>query len=195
MKKVGFIVEGASEVVLFTSSMFKDFLNQLNLESVGVFDAMGRSNLINQNNRIENFFKILKDNGAEKVFVISDLETDPCINYHKSRIPNYSTSMVKIVAVKAIEAWLLSDSKNLSTMVKKKYNFPKPEETKNLPIDTLQEILLNETGRGLGIATNPKPKVMKKFINNGFSLDEAAKHPNCNSVKYFIKKLEEFAKE
>ena len=194
MKKVGFICEGETEVVLLGSDMFKDLLSELNLESVGEFDAGGRSKLINKDENIEKKFQILSDNSAEKIFVLSDLEDDPCISHYKAKLFNYSNLSVNIVAVKAIEAWLLSASKTLAILLKGRFKYDTPECTNILPLDKLQEIFLEKTGRGLGIGYK-KPRTMKRFIRNGFTLDEAAEHPNCSSVKYFLNKLEEFSKE
>jgi len=194
VKKIGFIGEGATEIELLRSNGFKVFLNSLGLESVGEFDAMGRENLISRSDRIEDFIKIFNDRNVEKIIILSDLETDPCISYYKSRIYNYSPKAVNIIAVKAIESWLLSDSSTLSHLLKERFYYNKPEQTVNLPIDELQEIFLAKTGRGLGIC-NRKPKVMRRFIRTGFSVEKASQHPNCSSVKYFIKKLEEIAKE
>lgn len=60
----------------------------MNLKSVGVFDAIGRDSLKNKNARIESFFNIFNDRSAEIVFVLSDLENDPCISFYKD---NYTT--------------------------------------------------------------------------------------------------------
>jgi hypothetical protein len=194
VKKIGFICEGETEISLLGSEMFKDLLSEMDLESVGEFDVGGRDNLLNKNDDVEKKFMILNDRTAEKIFVLSDLENDPCISYYKGRMFDYNSLTQDIVAVKAIESWLLSDSNTLSYLLKKRYIFEYPENTDVLPLNKLQEIFLNETGRGLGIGKK-KPKIMKKFIKNGFTLDEAAKHHNCSSVKYFIKQLEEFSKE
>lgn len=194
MKKVGFICEGETEIILLGSDMVKDLLDELNLESVGEFDAGGRTKLINKDEDVEKKFQILSDKSAEKIFVLSDLEDDPCISYYKHRLFNYSNLTVNIVAVKAIEAWLLSASKTLAVLLKGRFNYGKPESTDVLPLNKLQEIFLEKTGRGLGIGYK-KPRIMKRFIRNGFTLDEAAEHPNCSSVKYFLNKLEEFSKE
>lgn len=194
MKKIGFVCEGETEIGLLGSDMFKDLLNEMNLESVGEFDAGGRDKLLTKDEDLEKKFKILNDKAAEKIFILSDLENDPCISYYKERLFDYSSLTKNIVAVKAIEAWLLSDSTTLSVLLKKRFYYDYPENTDVLPMNKLQEIFLKETGRGLGIGYK-KPRIMKKFVRNGFTLDGAAEHPQCSSVKYFLKKLEEFSKE
>jgi hypothetical protein len=194
VKKVGFICEGETEVYLLGSEMVKDFLYEMNIESVGEFDAGGRSKLINEDEDLAKKFQILSDKEAEKIFVISDLEDDPCISYYKEKLYNYSSIAINIVAVKAIEAWLLCDSRTLSVLLRGRYDYDLPENTDALPLNKLQEIFLEKTGRGLGIGYK-KPRIMKRFLRYGFTLYEAAKHPNCPSIKYFIKKLKEFSKE
>jgi hypothetical protein len=192
VKLVGFIGEGESEVHLLRSNAFKEFLRDMNLSSVGEFDACGRENLLNRTSRIEDFFKIFGDLQAEKVFILSDLENDPCISNYKSRLYNYSSLKIALVAVKAIEAWLLSDSDTLSFLLKERFTFADPENTDTLPIIKLREIFIDRTGRGLGIR---KPKIIDRFIRGGFTIEKAAEHPNCNSAKYFIRKLKEFTEE
>jgi len=192
VKLVGFIGEGESEVHLLKSSAFKEFLRGMNLLSVGEFDANGRDQLLNKNSRIEDFIKIFNDLNAEKIFILSDLENGPCISYYKSRLYNYSILKIDIVAVKAIEAWLLSDSATLSFLLKERFTYDDPENTDTLPLIKLREIFIDRVGRGLGIR---KPKIIDRFIRSGFTIEKAAEHPNCHSVKYFIKKLKEFAEE
>ncbi len=194
MKLIGFICEGESEKILLESEMFKDLLVDLNLESAGVFDANGRDNFKDKNERIERFFNIFNDRNAENVFVLSDLENDPCISFYKDQLYDYNPPLkIDIVAVKAIEAWLLSDSITLSVLLKGRYSYDDPENTDTLPLNKLQEIFLEKTGKGLGIGSK-KPRIMKKFIKNGFTLERAATHPNCSSIKYFLRKLKEFSK-
>ncbi len=192
MKLFGFIGEGDSETVLLMSEMFKGILNEYDIESVGEFNAEGRGNLLKRKERIESYFKIFEDRGAERVFVLSDLELEACISLHKQKLYQYSSSKVDIVAVKAIESWLLSDMETLQNMLKKRFQFEEPEKTTNLPLEELQNVFMRETGRGLG---KSKPKIMKIFLFNGFSLNSAADHPNNKSAKYFLRKLQEFSEE
>lgn len=192
VKLVGFIGEGESEVHLLKSSPFNELLKDMNLLSVGEFDAGGRNQLLSKIPRIEDFFKIFNDRNAEKVFILSDLETDPCISDYKTKLYHYSQLKIDIVSIKAIEAWLLSDSSTLSFLLKERFSYDDPEKTDTLPLIKLQELFIEKLGRGLGIR---KPRIMDRFIRSGFTVEKAAEHPKCGSAKYFLKKLKEFAEE
>jgi hypothetical protein len=182
MVKVGFICEGATEKILVDSANFKNILFQNNLEFVNAIDATGNGNLLPKN--INPFIATLKDAGAEKIFILTDLDEDACITKTKERI-NAPDNIVVIVSVKKIEAWFLSDDLTLSKFFNTKFHFNFPE-AEQIPFDTLKHIFLQQTERGIG---DSKPRFANKVINNGFSLLNASKHPNCNSAKYFLNKL------
>jgi len=192
VKRIGFIGEGDSEVVLFTSISFKDLLFEYNLESVGEINAEGRGKFERFSTQLESKVKILLERKPEKIFIISDLENEACISHYKSIIIKYSNIQIEVIAVKTIEAWLLADSETLAVLLKGRFHFDFPEKTQELPLYILQKNFMDRIGKGLG---NSKPKIMKKFIKNGFGVDRAAKHTNCPSAKYFLKKLKEFSEE
>jgi len=52
----------------------------------------------------------------------------------------------------------------------------------------LNEEFFNHTGKGLSKRRNLHAKYL---INEGFSIENVAKHPNCPSAKYFLKKFSE----
>lgn len=63
------------------------------------------------------------------------------------------------------------------------FEFP---ESESIPYETIRKELLRITGRGYG--RSAKLRFADKFIQSkGFSIENAAKHPNCPSAKYFIK--------
>lgn len=183
MVKVGFICEGETEKIIVDSVEFKKILASKNLQLVNAIDAIGNGNLLPKN--ITPFIELLKDDGAEKIFILTDLDEEVCITKTKERI-NAPETVVVIISVKQIEAWFLADSVTLSKVFGKEYQFNLPENEKN-PREKLREIFVNETGRGIG---DSKPKFAKRFLNEGFSILNAAKHPNCNSAKYLFSKLE-----
>lgn len=75
MVKAGFIVEGASERIVVESSMFRELLHSCGYELVvPVVDAEGGGNLLPQN--IDAFIARLDTAGAERIFVLTDLEDE-----------------------------------------------------------------------------------------------------------------------
>lgn len=183
MVKVGFICEGETEKIIVDSVDFKSILALNNLQLVKSIDATGNGNLLPKH--IIPFIESLKDDGAEKIFILTDLDEDVCITKTKERI-NAPENVVVIISVKQIEAWFLADSITLSKIFKKEYQFDFPENENN-PREKLREVFVAETGRGIG---SSKPGFAKRFLKEGFSVSNAVNHPNCNSAKYLLSKLE-----
>jgi hypothetical protein len=188
MVKVGFIVEGDTEKIIFESDTFKKLLRKFKIECIDVFNAEGQGNFRHQNPTINSFFKILADKSAEKVFLVSDLENAPCVTQAKEDICTFNTAIqINIIVVKAIESWFLADSKALSQLLKARVHIKEPEQTSKTPFYELSKLLLQKLDRGPG----NKKVLAKKMLKSGFSIEYAAKHPNCNSAEYFVKKLKE----
>lgn len=186
MVKVGFIVEGDTEMIIFKSDEFNNLLKKLKIECVGVFNAGGRGNLTKEKDLITKFFNILADKQAEKVFVISDLENAPCITKAKDDLSIYDNKrQINIVVSKAIESWFLADSKAISHLLKSRSFIEEPERTAKMPFDELRDLVFDRINTGPG----NKKLLAKKILKSGFSIEEAAKHPNCKSAKYFIEQL------
>jgi len=68
-------------------------------------------------------------------------------------------------------------------------SFGKNPENITKPFDMLKDELKKHGNKTL----NTKTLLTKKYIGNGFSLEEAAKHSYCKSAKYFIQKLKEIS--
>ena len=182
MVKVGFICEGETEKIIVDSVDFKNILSSNNLQLVNTIDAKGNGNLLPKN--IVPFIESLKDNGAEKIFILTDLDEDVCITKTKERI-NAPETIVVVIAVKQVEAWFLADSITLSKMFGKEFHFDFPEN-ENSPIERLRDIFVTQTGSGIGPS---KLSFAKRIVKEGFSVSNAANHPNCNSAKYLLSKL------
>ena len=182
MVKVGFICEGETEKIIVDSGDFKNILAANNLQLVNAIDATGNGNLLPKN--INPFIESLKDDGAEKIFILTDLDKDVCLTKTKERISALETVIV-VIAVKQIEGWFLADSATLSKIFAKDFLFEFPEN-ENAPREKLREIFINEMGRGI---IPSKPGFAKWFIKEGFSILKATQHPNCNSAKYLLSKL------
>jgi hypothetical protein len=182
MVKIGFICEGETEKIIVDSVNFKNILTLHNLQLVNAIDATGNGNLLPKN--IIPFIESLKDDGAEKIFILTDLDEDVCITKTKERI-NAPETVIVIISVKQIEAWFLADSISLSKVFAKEFHYDFPED-ENYPREKLREIFMNETGRGFG---DGKPRFAKWMVKEGFSVSNAANHPNCNSAKYLMDKI------
>ncbi|MBI9036734.1 MAG: hypothetical protein JEY97_01255 [Bacteroidales bacterium] len=191
MVNVGFIGEGKTETMILNSESFLLFLKKVNIEIVGVFDAGGEGNLKVESKKIISFFEILSDRNADFVFLLTDLEEDPCITETKTKILKFSKKQqIEIIAVKTIESWFLADSESLSEIFKRRYHFENPENIEGKPFDLIRDEFVKNTGRGIS-----KDRLARKMLNHGFSVENAAKHDNCNSAKYFINKLKEISNQ
>lgn len=115
------------------------------------------------------------------------MDEDLCITKTKQRI-NAPEGIIVIVAKKEIESWFLADSKMLQVSFDDiNIVFELPENEIN-PLQSLNDLFKNKLKSGRGIGKN-KLVAARKMINNGFSIPNAALHPNCNSARYFIKRL------
>jgi len=130
---------------------------------------------------------------ADFIILLTDLDEDVCITKTKERIKdNLPNHAIIIVSVKAIESWFLADSKTLSSVFNKEFEYELSEKTTKEPIEILNELFQLEIGRG---NSRKKLRFAKYMLKSGFDLNNAAKHPNCPSPKkYFINKLKEIAK-
>lgn len=182
MVKLGFIVEGASEKTILKSSMFRSLLAKLGLDFVeNIIDATGGGNLLPKH--LEDQVALLKMAGATRILLLTDQEDAPCISSIKARI-NPDGVHIVIIAVKAIEAWLLADTAAISTYMKQNFQCEKPEII-DKPFQFIKAEKLRLTGRGV----NDKGQLCSRMLASGFSLEAAAAHPNCPSAKYFLDKL------
>lgn len=187
MVKAGFIGEGKAEEMILTSNPFSLLLKKNNIENVGVFNAGGEGDFKVESDKIISFFNIFSDRSADIVFLLTDLEEDPCITETKNRIFKFCEKrQIEIIAVKAIESWFLADSESLSQIFRKKYFFKKPEITVEKPFTVIKDEFVKNTKRGIS-----KIRLVSKMLNHGFTIENAAKHDNCDSAKYFINKLKE----
>ncbi len=183
--KIGFIVEGETEALILNSDNFKAILRDLNLVTVGIINAGGNKNLLPHNILVHQANLIKK--GAEKIVILTDLDDDQCITKTKERITERDKQDI-IVAIKQIESWFLADSILLTHLFNQSFTFDYPEK-ENVPFNTLRALLIQFKGRGI-----PKKVPMaSKMINSGFSIQNAANHPNCPSANYFLTKLKQCA--
>jgi hypothetical protein len=180
--KVGFICEGKTERKIVESDNFQQILNGLGIECVfPVIDAEGNGNLLPE--YLPEYSELLHTNGAERIVVLTDLDADACITFTKQRI-NAPANHFVIVSKKQIESWFLADDVCMSAICGQSIHFELPEN-EPAPFETIRQIFLTHTGRGVG----DKILLAAKMLRNNFSVLNAAAHPNCKSAKYFVEKL------
>ena len=187
MVKVGFICEGATERIILSSASFGSYLNSLGIQFVDeIIDAEGCGNLLPHN--IDAYILRLEKKGANKIIVIRDLDSYPCFTSIKEHLKAREQDVV-IIAVKTIESWLLANTNVMKVLFNKPdFYFDYPEK-ENEPFETINQLLVEFTGRGIGKKKSGKQKLADKVLALGFSVQDSASHPNCPSAKYFIDKL------
>jgi len=186
MVKIGIICEGPTEEILFLSENFKKLLAVNNLSLVNVINAQGSGNLLPHNRDIH--VQSLQLDGAEKVLIITDLDTDACITLTKKRI-DAENEIIVIIAVKEIESWFLASTETMRKILKQEaFEFPFPEKELE-PFETVNRLLFTNLGRGIGKKSSGKINLVNSLLNAGLDISQAASHPNCPSAAYFINKL------
>lgn len=184
MVKIGFLCEGKTEVKIVRSKKFQDYLLRIGIDLVEpIIDAKGGGNLLPDNSK--EYLNTLWSNGVQKIVVLTDLDDDACITLTKQRITTNEKRIV-IVAVRKIESWFLADSETLSLLLKQKFEFTQPEK-EEIPFITIKNIFLEKQNRGIG----DKDILTARMLKYGFSVENAAQHPNCPSAAYFLKKLKQ----
>lgn len=186
MVNIGFICEGDTEVKIIKSKGFQTLLQSLNLRCViPIEDADGNANLLPH--KLESKRAKLKGVGTEAVVILTDLDKDGSVRATKQRITETDGQHI-IVAVKEAEAWFLASSTVLSEIVGEPVWFEQPEEDDE-PFETIRRLFLDKTGRGVGT----KPILARRMLKYGFTIQQAAEHPNCPSAQYFLTTLQTLA--
>lgn len=187
MVKVGFICEGATERIILSSVGFERFLSSLGIELVDeIIDAEGCGNLLPRN--IEAYILRLENKGATKIFLLRDMDNFPCFTSIKEHLEARNQDVV-IIAVKAIEAWFLSNTAVMRLLLDKSDFFFDYPEAERDPFETINQLLTTHTGRGIGKKRAGKQKLANRILSLGFSIQNSASHSNCPSARYFIDKL------
>ncbi len=188
MVKIGFIVEGGSERIVLRSLAFAQFLDRCQIERIGdVIDLNGKGNLTAASKRMATQVQILRDSGASWIIVLRDLDDESSHEIAKAKVYQ-AADVVCCLAVKELEAWFLADSMTLSLLIQPDFFFELPEEPLK-PIEVLSQ--LRQQYRQRGIAD--KKGFSSIMVNNGFTIEAAAKHPNCPSAQYFLTTLQTLA--
>lgn len=187
MVKLGIICEGPSEPVILNTDLFRSSLANLNIELIEVVTAGSKTQY--RADLIEKHRLILLDKGAEKIVVLVDLDKDVCITFTKQVITPFPDQFV-IVAVKEWENWYLADEVALSQFVGGPVSIEYPEQDEDA-ITTI--INLGIESRRFKRFRKGKPLLAEKMRDNGFTIEAAARHPNCPSAQYFLTTLQTLA--
>jgi hypothetical protein len=186
MVNVGFICEGNTEVRIVRSDAFQQLLVGVNLRCVlPIQDAEGNGNLLPHN--LAERRQTLQQAGAEIIFVLTDLDTEPSAEAVRRRIGEYADQRV-MVAVQQVEAWFLADTVSISALLAEPVCIDQPEAEPE-PFELIRQLLLAKTGRGVGT----KPILAKRMLRHGFTIEAAARHPNCLSAQEFLTTLQTLA--
>lgn len=183
MVKAGFIVEGASERVVVESPMFRELLRTCGYELVTpVVDAKGGGNLLPQN--IDAFIARLDIAGAERIFVLTDLEDEPQVATVRERVAHERIHFA-FIAIKALEAWYLADSLAMNAWLgTDDFHEPSPEATSEKPWERLKQVAAERGKRGPGSSKVAfATKITKRW---GFTIENASTHPACPSAQELI---------
>ena len=130
----------------------------------------------------------MQKKGATTIFILTDLDKDKCITETKNRISATGNHIVT-VSIKEIEAWFLSDSKVIRKYIgDSNYTCDSPESVDE-PFEKIRSARLSKSGRGV----STKTILANAMVRNGFSILNAAKQPQCDSAKYFLKKIKELS--
>lgn len=184
MVKLGFIGEGYSEVLFFKSYLFQNLLNTLQISYVPEpINAMGQDRL---RIKLDEFRANLADEGANLIVILTDLDNAQTKTRKKENIGIRENQWI-VLSVKEFEAWLLADSVLMQELLQQPdFEFEYPENEIE-PFETIRKLLLKYTKKGIG--KEKKRLFAQRCMNNGFSIERAAQHPNCPSATYFLNKL------
>lgn len=182
MVKIAFICEDDAGKKIVEFEDFGQILLNNNTELLRpVYNVKGKGNLTEEN--VRGLVDIALDAGAELIFLLTDMDLDYCATATKKKIIQGPLCKV-IVCKKAVESWFLADTDAISALLNRNGYFEYPEEPL-IPFDTINQ-LHKETFDGRGIS---KAILPNKMIRNGFSLLNAANHPNCSSALYFLQNI------
>ncbi len=182
MVKLGIICEGETEGIHFNTTAFKRLLQGFGLELISVVETGSKTQYFQD--RLLKYRQILIDRGAEKIITLVDLDRDTCITFTKQAIPQFADQTI-VVAVQEFENWYLADSSALSNLVGRKTQIENPEQEADAV-----KVITQLRGKGFG---HSKPRLANAILNNGFTVERAADHPNCPSARYFLDKLQTLA--
>lgn len=190
MVDVAFLVEGETEEILITHLKNIGWFESFNISIVSIINLKGNGNFCAKN--IEKFIIQAKVFNPKQIILLTDLECDLCIEKTKNRLGDCN-DCITVIARKAIESWILADTKLMRTITNNDtFVYDKPELTENMPFDTIVSVLKEHHVKGTGPS---KPRFLKRMIKQGFDMNRANEHQNIDSLKYFFDKLDKLKEQ
>ncbi len=118
---------------------------------------------------------------------LDEAETDEAVTRTKAEIYE-ANDLTTCLAIQELEAWFLADSIVLSKLFDAPIicEFP---QTIEKPSAYLNQLRMQHQGRGI----RDKKGFATAMVNNGFTIERAAGHPNCPSARYFLTNLQTIA--
>ena len=191
MVKVGFITEGHTEKIIIKSDAFQEFLTQNGLLFTHeVIVAEGNNNLTES--KAASNVAILRDKGVEIIFILRDVDDALCVVDARNKVVQAS-DIQPCVAVKAMEAWFLADTKAMRSIIEKSDFHEEFPETIDNPFERIN--ILSREFRNQKRGVSDKKILARNMLRCHFSIENAANHPNCPSAKYFIEKLKSITRK
>ena len=182
MVNLGIICEGETELIHFNTPEFGRFLKALDINLIGVVETGSKTQYFED--RLIKYRQILLDKSAHKIIALVDLDRDLCITLTKQAIPQFDNQVI-VVAVKEFENWYLADTTSLCNLLGRDVRIDQPEQEADA-----EKAIVQLRGKGFG---NSKPRMANAMHRNGFTIEQAARHPNCPSARYFLTKLQTLA--
>ncbi len=191
---IGFLCEGQTEQKIVDSYNFKELLKNLKITHCGTVNTKGSGKLLPK--FLPTYTKQLSQMGAWKIFIITDSDKNTKKQVYEKICPDEKKHIL-IISIKKVESWFLSNDVTLKAITgityakfiqesKNRRNLSDNVEDLGNPYDQLEDIF-NENPDFLDTS---KLGIANEFIKHNFDI----RNSNCNSAKYFIKKLEEIAK-
>lgn len=187
-------MEGPSDAKIIKSNAFSQLLQVNNLELVDIIVPEGKTHFFHPKAvfeqiqpKVESYIRRLESKGAQVIIFWLDQDEEPCFTAVKSKIPHQRNNLI-LICKRALEAWYIADSTAMGSLLGEVYHFAEPETLQN-PFETVKTLLKEKLNRGVG----DKIILANKMLSHGFSITNAAAHPNCPSARYFIAKLQSLA--
>lgn len=109
----------------------------------------------------------------KKIVILTDLDENVCITKTKERISVIEDTTV-VIAVRQIESWFLACTPTMCALLKDdSFSFDFPEREK-VPFLTINNLLIEKTGRGIGRYMNGKVKLIKRLLPPGLDINQPA---------------------